>query len=523
MAFTPTAIGELLRRHYPRAQAIIQQMIDAIQFTRTQGVKLTDIDVVNRVIPFRSKIRVEETIDNQKTTVGGGLPTYIPPTEPDGNQVKLYLLLDHVAETYRDHSGFNNNAKLLYENGDPDVDTDGPDLGNGYASRALRLDTSKNISLVIPDDPSLDILTLTTGFSVAFRCRFYSLNGLVSPFRLWSKKEDSNNYCVINGRASGRIEVHIADGGVITHWQTTNPVLSTNVWCTIGVEYTISGPAMEITLNGVVQTIDTLAGSQSTAQDTDLHLAGKDADNFGIYDGTNTKSTADSAALDLTTAYSVGCRFRIRHDNTGETKRWLISKGNFATETAGQNLNYFIYQGTDNKIYAGHETSAGAERQAVSPLKYNDGVWHYAVVTWNGSTVRLYIDGISVASSGATTAPDTNAASLIQGGHTGPIEMFIGDLDDMRVWNIALTGTDVTNLLTDVVQATGLVFEDTYGDAGTGNTGTFNGNMQFVVYARGAQWTATQMLAIHNNKWTTNPNVGSNKVAQTFFTRATTP
>ena len=59
------------------------------------------------------------------------------------------------------------------------------------------------------------------------------------------------------------------------------------------------------------------------------------------------------------------------------------------------------------KIQAGFETSNGPNYFATSPASYNDGKWHYAVVTYGGSTVRLYVDGVQVSHlSTASATPD---------------------------------------------------------------------------------------------------------------------
>jgi hypothetical protein len=49
------------------------------------------------------------------------------------------------------------------------------------------------------------------------------------------------------------------------------------------------------------------------------------------------------------------------------------------------------------QIKAGFETSSGADQYVTSSTPYNDGQWHYAVVTNNGANVILYIDGVQVA------------------------------------------------------------------------------------------------------------------------------
>jgi hypothetical protein len=50
------------------------------------------------------------------------------------------------------------------------------------------------------------------------------------------------------------------------------------------------------------------------------------------------------------------------------------------------------------RIVAGFKAVGGADHFITSPSTFNDGQWHYAVVTNDGSTVGLYIDGVKVGS-----------------------------------------------------------------------------------------------------------------------------
>lgn len=67
-------------------------------------------------------------------------------------------------------------------------------------------------------------------------------------------------------------------------------------------------------------------------------------------------------------------------------------------------MNYGIWMTSAEKIKAGFETSSGADQYVTSANKYNNGQWHYAMVTNDGSAVRLYIDGAQVASK-STSGP----------------------------------------------------------------------------------------------------------------------
>ena len=67
------------------------------------------------------------------------------------------------------------------------------------------------------------------------------------------------------------------------------------------------------------------------------------------------------------------------------------------------------------KIKGGFETSTGADHFVTSPNTYNDNQWHYAVVTYGGSTVKLYIDGVQVASKSTSGAsPDSSGTKPVR-------------------------------------------------------------------------------------------------------------
>ena len=105
---------------------------------------------------------------------------------------------------------------------------------------------------------------------------------------------------------------------------------------------------------------------------------------------------------------------------------------------------------SNERIQAGFEASACRDYFASSPASqnYNDGRWHYAVVTYDGSTVRLYIDGTQVAStptSGAT--PDNTGTQPVRiGANSRSLSLyFTGNADEVRVWNRAISPTEVTD------------------------------------------------------------------------------
>ena len=83
---------------------------------------------------------------------------------------------------------------------------------------------------------------------------------------------------------------------------------------------------------------------------------------------------------------------------------------------------------------------------AVSSSAYNDGNWHFCVLTVSGSgttyTATLYIDGTSVT---------TNTSSSISGNFTTTSfiigdGLYSGSIDEVGIWSRALTSTEVSQL-----------------------------------------------------------------------------
>jgi Concanavalin A-like lectin/glucanases superfamily len=108
------------------------------------------------------------------------------------------------------------------------------------------------------------------------------------------------------------------------------------------------------------------------------------------------------------------------------------------------------------------------DHYVTSPNTYNDGQWHYAVVTNNGSNVILYIDGVQVASSSSGGAsPESSGIKPVMVGANSrvspPINFFIGEVDVVRVWNNDLTAQEATSTFARNVNTAGQVLHLPFG------------------------------------------------------------
>jgi hypothetical protein len=115
---------------------------------------------------------------------------------------------------------------------------------------------------------------------------------------------------------------------------------------------------------------------------------------------------------------------------------------------AGGNFDRMLYIGTDNKIYFGQYTNGTVV--AVSPSTYNDNIWHYIVGTYGsqGTTMRLYVDGVSVATAASSYAQSYTGWWKIGGINlnswiNGVNGYYTGNIAAAHVYNRGLSASEV--------------------------------------------------------------------------------
>ncbi|MGZ5489618.1 MAG: LamG-like jellyroll fold domain-containing protein, partial [Nitrososphaeraceae archaeon] len=168
--------------------------------------------------------------------------------------------------------------------------------------------------------------------------------------------------------------------------------------------------------------------------------------------------------------FSLGTWFRIdRIDHTGPGI--LLNKGGFGGERPGENLNFGIWLNPSETIEGGFETKPGTNVFVSSQGKYNDGLWHYVLLTYDNKILKLYIDGVladSKITSGAIPDNSGDQDFVIGGNSFLDDKFFKGDLDEIRVWNRALNTEDVSNGFDkNTFNTNGQIFYESYSDLDT--------------------------------------------------------
>jgi len=82
------------------------------------------------------------------------------------------------------------------------------------------------------------------------------------------------------------------------------------------------------------------------------------------------------------------------------------------------------------------------------PTSFNTGTWYHVAVTNNGDSSRLFVNGefVQLTLNEAVFPTDTNQLLEIGRDYAGSLDFLNGSLDELRIYNRALTSQDVTNL-----------------------------------------------------------------------------
>jgi RHS repeat-associated protein len=116
------------------------------------------------------------------------------------------------------------------------------------------------------------------------------------------------------------------------------------------------------------------------------------------------------------------------------------------SSTSAQNLASYGDQNAGGTLFDFQTLSGGTQLNLLStttnlafttPYNIADGQWHMADVTYDGTNLAIYLDGASIGSHAFGLNTDSGAVFA-----AGP---FSGSLDELSVYNRALSPTDVTN------------------------------------------------------------------------------
>jgi chitodextrinase len=325
--------------------------------------------------------------------------------------------------------------------------TIGVDAFDGAGNRSGITTTSAQTSPCDTIPPSVSITSPTAGASVSGTTQVSAdasdNTGLVGvQFRV-----DGADLGVEDTSAPYRIDWNTAGFANGSHsLSAVARDLSGNVKQSAAVTVTVSNTAPPVP-PGLAAAYAFAEGTGSQTSDASGHgLAGtlsgpvwNAAGKYGsalTFDGTNDWVTvADSSWLDVSGGLTLEAWVR---PNGGPSWRTIMLKEN------GSTLAYALYAGASGGTPMGIVLTGGAQQKLSGPSALPANTWTHLALTYNGAQMRLYVNGVERATKAVTGAmPNSSGPLRIGGNNVWTSERFKGELDELRVYNRALTAGEI--------------------------------------------------------------------------------
>ena len=183
-------------------------------------------------------------------------------------------------------------------------------------------------------------------------------------------------------------------------------------------------------------------------------IGGRSAIRFETSDGVDAIKVAGSVSpLRTAEDFSVFATFQTDSSELqGGRDVWFSNSGLVDANSRNFGRDWGLSINPEGAISAGIGTSFGASANVYSDVSgLNDGQMHVATLTRSGDTLTLYVDGNVAGSTadgvaGPLSPIDTMFGNTSSSGDVG----FDGDIAEIRMYNGALTSTEVSNVIAEV-------------------------------------------------------------------------
>lgn len=160
-----------------------------------------------------------------------------------------------------------------------------------------------------------------------------------------------------------------------------------------------------------------------------------------VFDGVNDRVTMGTPSVLNITGTTLTVSVWAKGSGVGnESFRYLISKTNTT------NTGYALYTGASGSIrfYIGTGVLQLTADTVPNPW---DGAWHHFAGVFTGSLLNLYVDGVlAVSTSASGSIADSSTRVFTVGTFEGGTLPFPGTIDDVRVFNTALSAAEINGL-----------------------------------------------------------------------------
>ena len=263
---------------------------------------------------------------------------------------------------------------------------------------------------------------------------FYYVKGLLDDVRIYNRAlsaQEVLNLYNSSGEALGilnRVHRDVLTSGLAGYWSFDGSQMSGNT------ALDSSGSGLSATLtSGPSKTIGVLGQG--------IRLDGVD----------DYVTVGDALALNGAQPRTLSTWLKFSADPL-TSAQWIIERGN------ATNATYWLwwngdnsYSLGDNTLICGQRISNGSGEQVANTWTPSPNIWYHVACTYTGTQLIEYINGVQLGSAGSATgsvADETSTARSLQFGRrtsTGG-NLFVGYLDDVRIYSRALTASEILSL-----------------------------------------------------------------------------
>ena len=143
----------------------------------------------------------------------------------------------------------------------------------------------------------------------------------------------------------------------------------------------------------------------------------------------------DSNSLDITDAITIEAWVKPNDIFDSSRTDW--------DGVVGKSVQYFLDFNPDNGKLRFHLSGLSSTNLESTKASW-DTVWAHIVGTWDGSIMKIYVDGILDSSQESTGTITSDTSDITVGAYsTAPSDLFHGLIDEVRIYNRALSASEI--------------------------------------------------------------------------------
>ena len=163
------------------------------------------------------------------------------------------------------------------------------------------------------------------------------------------------------------------------------------------------------------------------------------------FNGSNSYIYANNSVQQPTTNFSVSVWSRWDSKPSGSVG--LV--GNFKTGVTPQ-VGFLMGKHSGENIFSFYAdgTASSSAGRALGTTNFVTGQWYHTVGTYDGSNVKIYVNGVLEGTTSYTATPGTTDQPLVIGRWYGNYNAYYhdGEIDQVRIFNKAISDSEVTTL-----------------------------------------------------------------------------